>query len=270
VVAGFSILGDWARAVAGGDASVAVLVGPEGDLHAHEPSPADGRAVADADLVVEIGLGFQPWLDKMLRAAPGARVLPVSEGMTLRKRGTEADPHVWGDPANAVFAVEKLRDAFAAADAAHAAGYRSRAAAYVEELRALDGWIRAETARVPPARRVLFTTHDTLGYWADRYGFRVEETILDSFSTEAADPSAARLARLADRVKAAGAPVFMETTGPASLARTLARSAGAGEPPRLYTDALGKPGTPGDTYLHMMRHNTAVIVDALAAAAGAR
>ncbi len=267
VVASFSILGDWARIVGGDDAVLTVMVGPDGDAHAYEPSPADGRAVAGADVLLDVGRGFEPWLDKIVLASGAApRRVHVTDGMALRRNGKEVDPHVWGDPENAVRAVEALRDAFSAADPGRADAYRRRAAAYAAELKALDGWIKSQTAPLPPGRRVLVTSHDTLGYWADRYGFRVEASLLDSFSTEAADPSAARMARLADRVRELGVPaIFVENIRNGGLAETLARTAGVRLTPRLYTDALGAPGSPGATYLDMMKYNTRTIVAALAA-----
>jgi zinc/manganese transport system substrate-binding protein len=270
VVASFSILGDWASVVGGNDVALTVLAGPECDPHAYEPSPADARAVASAQVLAEIGAGFEPWLPKILQASGAApRLVRVTDAVPLRRNGAEADPHVWGDPANAVRAVEALRDAFADADPAHAGGYRRRVAEYINQLRALDASIQSRVAAVPAARRTLITAHDTLGYWADRYGFRVEATILDSFSTEAADPSAANLARLADRLKALRAPaVFVETARSGDLARSLARGAGARETPRLYTDALGSPRGPAATYIALMNYNADAIVQALSAPGG--
>src|SRR5262249_54096205 len=100
--------------------------------------------------------------------------------------------------------------------------------------------------------------------WADRYGFRVADTLLGSLSTETGDPDAGRLARIADEARAAGVrAVFAENVGDPRLAQALARAGDVKAAPRLYTDALGPPGGPGETYLKMMRFNADAIVKAL-------
>lgn len=265
VVATFSLLGDWARQVGGTDIDLAVLAGAGADAHAYDPSPADGRALASADVVLSVGAGFEPWLDQLWDASGGRGwPLKVSDGADLRRAGTEVDPHVWGDPRRVQHFCRRLAELLAGMDRRHAADYRRRAEAYADRLDRLDAWTRAQVAAVPPARRVLVTPHDTLGYWADRYGFRVLDTLLPSVSTEAADPSPARLAALSDKVRAAGVPaVFVDNVSNDRLARALADAAGVRLAPPLYTDALGAPGTPGDTYVGLMEHNARVIVEAL-------
>ena len=62
VVASFSILGDMAREVAPADMEITALVGPDADAHVYAPSPADGRRLAQADVVLVNGLGFEGWL----------------------------------------------------------------------------------------------------------------------------------------------------------------------------------------------------------------
>src|SRR5690554_5432050 len=69
VVASFSILGDIVANIGGDRVAVTTLVGPDGDMHAFEPSPADARAVAEARLVFVNGLGFEGWLDRLVQAS---------------------------------------------------------------------------------------------------------------------------------------------------------------------------------------------------------
>jgi ABC-type Zn uptake system ZnuABC Zn-binding protein ZnuA len=260
VVASISILGDWARAVGGPDADVRVLIGPDGNPHAYEPAFPDAVALSRADVLLMVGDGFEPWMDRLIAAAGGrARVVRAAAGLSPTD-----DPHVWGDVILVRRAVESLRDALAGADPSKAGAYRLRADAYASKLSELDEWTRAQVARLPPEKRVLVTNHDTFGRWAARYGFRVEGTIFSSAGLEGEDLSAGRLAELAARLRQLKVPaIFVENVAADRPARALAEAAGVRVAPPLYTDALGASGTPGDTYIKMMKYDARVIVEAL-------
>lgn len=269
VVATFSFIGDLARNVGGDDMDIATLVGPGQDTHTFEPSPADGRALAEADLVLENGLGFETWLDDLFTSAgsEAARVA-VTEGITPRtaSEGDEAgqtDPHVWHSVASAIQMVKNIRDALAQVDPANAAAYQANADQTLTALQTLDTWVFAQVKAVPEDRRKLVTTHDTFSYFAERYGFEVVGTILPT-TTEGASPSAQALAALVEAVKAQGVPaVFAENVSSNALLNQVAAEAGVKVIASLYTDALGPPGSEGDTYVKMMRHNVTTIVAAL-------
>jgi ABC-type Zn uptake system ZnuABC Zn-binding protein ZnuA len=110
----------------------------------------------------------------------------------------------------------------------------------------------------------LVTSHATFAYFARRYGFEVVGTVQASFSTEAADPSGTKLAMLVENIKAAKVPaIFAENVRSPKLLERVAAAAGVQLAPPLYTDALGKAGSQGDTYLKMMRYNVLTIVQAL-------
>ncbi len=176
----------------------------------------------------------------------------------------EYDPHVWQDPNNAMLMVEAIRDALAAADPNNAATYAANAARYLAELKELDAFIQQEVQRLPEERRKLVTNHDTFGYFAYRYGFTIVGTALGT-TTERADPSAGAIARLVEDIRAAGVPaIFVENVSNPALMENIAREAGVKLAPPLYTDALGKPGSEGETYLSMMRYNVRTVVEALA------
>jgi ABC-type Zn uptake system ZnuABC Zn-binding protein ZnuA len=176
----------------------------------------------------------------------------------------EFDPHVWHDVANAMAMVEAIRDALSAADPDNAAAYASNADAYLAELAELDAWVTEQIATIPPDRRKLVTAHDTFGYFAQRYGLEIVGSALGSLSTEAGDPSAGALATLIETIQAAGVPaLFAENVSNPELIERIAQETGVtiGEP--LYTDALGAAGTPGATYIDMVRYNVTAIVTAL-------
>lgn len=271
VVATHSVLGDLVKNVAGDRAELVSLVGPDGDAHTFDPSPQDGMIVADATVIFENGIGFETWLDK-LHAASGSKAarVVVTDGLAIRAghaepgRPSEADPHVWHDVKNAIHMVGVVRDRLCAIDPPNAGLYRANAAAYLAKLEVLHAWVEKEVGAVPADRRKLVTNHDTFGYFADRYGFQIAGTALASVSTEAGDPSAADFAKLIEAVKAAKVPaIFAENVHNPKLMERLATGAGVKLAPPLYTDALGKPGTAGDTYEKMIRHNVTTIVAAL-------
>ena len=270
VVATLSILGDLVHTVAGEDIQLHTLVGPDGDTHTYEPIPADGVALAQADLIFENGLGFETWLDKLYTASSSkARRVVVTTGVSAGKIAIGADagrtdPHAWQDVTYATGMVNIIRDTLAAQDPAHAPAYQANAAAYLQQLKDLDSYIQQQAANLPAGRRKLVTNHDALGYFAKRYGFQVIGDVLGSVSTEASEPSAAEIARLIDEIKSAQVPaIFTENIENAAVINQVAQEAGVKVAPALYTDALGKPGTPGDSYLKMMRYNIDTIVAAL-------
>ena len=270
VVATFSILGDLVHVVGGDNVQLHTLVGPDGDTHTYEPIPADGVALAQASLIFENGLGFEVWLNKLYTASgSAAKRVVVTTGVTPGKItiGGEAgstDPHAWQDVTHVMSMVAIIRDSLAAQDPSHAAAYQANAAAYSKQLQDLDLYIQQQANTLPAGRRRLVTNHDALGYFAARYGFQVLGDVLGSVSTEASEPSAAEIARLIDEIKGAQVPaIFTENIENAAVIRQVAQEAGVTVAPPLYTDALGKPGTAGDTYLKMMRYNIDTIVAAL-------
>jgi ABC-type Zn uptake system ZnuABC Zn-binding protein ZnuA len=226
------------------------------------------------------GAGLESFLSKLLSNAGKSRaVVEASAGLAGRKpregeavenagapAGTPADvdPHFWLDPILAVKYIENIRDALSAMDPAGAAAYQANAEVYIGKLRELDRWIAGQVAAISPADRMLVTNHESLGYFADRYGFRIIGTIIPSVSAEAA-PTARQLARLVDVLRAAGAKaVFLETGASAQIAQQVAREAGVAVVTELYTHALSDASGPAPTYIAMMEHDVKTIVAALA------
>jgi ABC-type Zn uptake system ZnuABC Zn-binding protein ZnuA len=267
-VATINILADLVSQVAGDRVEVSSLIPVGGDPHTYEPVPRDVQRVAEAQLVFYNGLGLEKWLEELIENAGGRRVsVLLTRGLRPavqtegRYRG-DPDPHLWMDPVFAKRYVENARDALVAFDPAGRATYEANAARYLRELDALHAWIQQQTARIPPHRRKLVTTHDAFRYFGQRYGFRVVGTIW-GISTED-EPSAQEIARLVDRIRAEGVPaVFVETTINPKLMERVAREAGVRVGDRLYGDSLGPRGSDADTYVKMMRHNVRAIVEAL-------
>ena len=170
---------------------------------------------------------------------------------------------MWFDVRRAIGYVENIRDGLKQIDPDGADAYDANAAAYIEQLRQLDREIEELTRQVPEDRRKLVTNHDTFGYFAERYDFEVVGTVFEGVSTEQ-EPSAQQIAQLVRRIREAGVPaIFTENTVNPRLAEQVANEAGVRVVTDLYTDALGEPGSAGDTYIKMMRYNAQQIVEAL-------
>jgi ABC-type Zn uptake system ZnuABC Zn-binding protein ZnuA len=209
------------------------------------------------------GAGFEEFLGKLLQNAGGERlIIEASAGLTSHT-ARAGDPHFWLDPNNVVRYVENIRDGLSQADPDGAVTYAANAEVYIAQLKELDRWIAGQVRQVPAERRQLVTNHESFGYFADRYGFKIIGTIVPSVSTSAS-PSAQQLARLIDQIKATGAQaIFLETGTNPQLAQQVARETGIQVVTGLYSHSTTEAGGPAPTYIDMMKYNTRVIVDAL-------
>lgn len=130
----------------------------------------------------------------------------------------EGDPHFWLDPLSIVKYVENIRDGLIAADPNGKDIYTQNAAAYITQLNDLNGWIEQQVSVIPVERRMIVTNHESFGYFADRYGFKIIGTIIPSVST-GSSPSAQQMARLVDHISETGAiAIFLETGSNPNLA----------------------------------------------------
>lgn len=272
VVAVETFLADIAQNVAGERVHVQALMPLGVDAHAFEPTPQDVKKVADSDVFIVNGAGFEGFLDKLLENAGGTRLyIEASKGLVSRERkadephaeDTVGDPHFWFDPTKTIRYVENIRDGLTQADPAGAATYKSNADAYIQKLNALDANIKDQVNAIPSANRKLVTDHDTFGYFADRYGFQIVGMIVPSVST-ADSTSAQNLAELIQAIQATGAKaIFLEVNANPQVAEQIARETGARIVTGLYTHSVSEPNGPAPTYIQMLEYDTRKIVDAL-------
>jgi zinc/manganese transport system substrate-binding protein len=268
VVATFSILGDFVQNVGGSRVALTTLVGPDGDAHVYSATPADAKKVADAKVVLANGLGFEGWMERLVKASgTKAPLVVATKGIKPRAMGAgqgsshETDPHAWQSAANVNTYVANIRDALIAADPAGKAEYEANAAAYVAKLDALEKDIRSAVASIPAERRKIITSHDAFGYFRAAYG--VEFIAPQGVSTET-EASARDVARIIRQIKAQKIPaVFLENVSDPRLVRRISEETGAKIGGTLFSDALSGPQGPAPTYIDMMRHNLRQLTDAL-------
>ena len=267
VVATFSILSDLVKNVGGDRVDARTLVGPNGDAHVYQPSPSDAKTLADAKVVFVNGLGFEGWMERLIKASGSkAPVVTATKGVKPRKSDDEhshggADPHAWQSVANAKIYVANIRDGLSAADPAGKASYEASAAAYLAQLDALDAEVKAAIDRIPADRRRIITTHDAFGYFAAAYG--VDFIAPQGVSTES-EVSARDVAKIITQIRKQRIPaVFLENVTDDRLLKRIGAESGARIGGTLYSDALTDGQGAAPTYLDMMRHNVKQLAQAL-------
>jgi zinc/manganese transport system substrate-binding protein len=290
VVATFSILADMVKNVGGAEVAVTTLVGADGDAHVYEPTPADAKAVGNAQLVVVNGLHFEGWMDRLLKSsAYSGEIVVASQGVKPRQMAEEPDdhdahkpkqehgekpaghhhhhdsdmdPHAWQDLGNGQIYVNNIIAALVKVDPAHAEAYQQRGNAYLAQLKETDQWVREQVAAVPPAQRRVITSHDTFGYFGAAYG--VEFLAPVGWNTKN-EPSAKDVATLIRQVKKEGTrAIFVENMSDPRLVKQIADEAGVVVGGALYSDALAPAGQPGDSYIGMFRYNVPALTAAMA------
>lgn len=265
VVTSFSILADMTRQIGGDYIQLENVVGPDQDAHVYETSPDDARHVQQADLIIENGLSFEPWLDRLVTSSETtAKVIKASQGVlprTLDEEGqTVPDPHAWNSLANAEVYAGNILRGLTQVDPAHASQYQRNHDAYVAQIRALLAVARQTFDSLPEGNRRIVTSHDAFGYLGQAYG--IQFLAPQGLNTER-EPSAGEVAALirqirADHIKA----VFIENIEDARLLRQIADESGARIGGTLYSDALTASG-PASTYLGFYRANIETLGNAL-------
>ncbi len=266
VVTTFSILADITREIGGDDIQLTNLVGADADAHVFEPAPAQVRAVLEADLVIANGLGFEPWLERLLAngEARGTRI-DASKGVVpmtvLEDDQRLVDPHAWQSLGNAEIYARNITQALVQLVPARAAAFEARRDSWLGRLGALRQSIAPRLMALPPERRRVLTSHDAFGYFAQEW--RLQFLAAQGVSG-AAEPSAAEVAGLIRQLRAEGVrAIFVENIRDARLVKQIAEEAGARVGGTLYSDALAAEG-PASTYLGMYRQNVERLLQALA------
>jgi len=262
LVATYAILGSVVSELAGDDFTVKSLI-PNGlDVHEWEPSAKDIEALDSADLIIENGLGLEGGMGKALAQAreAGRKFFTASDYIAVRHVGPgegipsgdpdqaigAEDPHLWTDPSAmkatvAALAAELQKD-FGASLPDKGVALAARATDLEGRLDELDAEIRAEVASLPPDKRKLVTGHESLGYFAQRYGFTLVGALIPSLSTEA-EGSASGLAALKGLIaKNKVGVIFTELGTPAATVEALAKEAKV-KAVSLSTHALPSDGS---------------------------
>lgn len=168
IVAAENFYGDVAAQIAGNDVHVtSILNNPDQDPHLFEASASVARAISAAQVVVYSGIDYDPWMEKLLRAARNSqRKVIVVADLIGRKPGD--NPHVWYDLAAIRAFAKTLTDDLATVDPAHAADYRSRQARFQQSLLPIAAKIKQ--LRTHLAGTPVTATEPVFGYMLDALG----------------------------------------------------------------------------------------------------
>jgi zinc/manganese transport system substrate-binding protein len=300
VVASFSILANITEEIGGPLVNVTTLVGPDADSHVFNPSPADAKSLARAQVVVINGLGFEGWIDRLVKssgfkgklvvASNGVKPLDFKEETKSHapeqkdshdhghKHGHkpktdhgkhdhakhdhgEVDPHAWQDLKNGKIYAENIRAALVAVLPAARDEINARTKRYIDQIEALDQDSRMRLSAVPAEQRRVVSSHDAFGYFAQAYG--VEFFAAQGWSTDR-EVSAADMSTLIREIRKDKVhALFVENMSDPRLMQRIAEETGVRVGGKLYSDALSAPGTAADTYLKMFSSNVNTILQAL-------
>ena len=271
IVVTYSILGSIVKDLVGDKANVTVSI-PNGlDPHEWEPSAKDIEMINKADLVIENGLGLEGSMQKTLQVARdnGVKFFTASDYITVRHVGTgegipsgdpdqaigAADPHLWMDPLNMKSIVSALAPVLMKD---FGLDVSSQAAILENQLDALNSEVASTVATVPQEDRKLVTGHESMGYFAQRYGFKLVGVIVPSISSQAevsaADLAALKTAIIDNQVKA----IFTELGTSPVVSKAIGDETGV-KVVELTTHALPDDGS----YFTFMRNIASVITNAL-------
>jgi ABC-type Zn uptake system ZnuABC Zn-binding protein ZnuA len=282
VLAAESFIADIAQNIAGDRLQIETLIPLGVDPHEFEPIPQDVVNISDSDILIINGAGFEGWLQKVIDNAGGTHlVIEASKGLQSRsaregevavqvhdnsnsgQNQTQSDPHFWLDPISVIKYVENIRDGFIQSDPSGRDLYTKNAETYIGKLKDLDQYIREQVKIIPVDNRLIVTNHESFGYFADRYQFKIIGTIIPSISS-GASPSAQQLARLIDNIKSTKAvALFLETGTNPQLANQISQESGIKVITDLYTHSITAKDGPAPTYIAMMTHNIDSIINAL-------
>lgn len=241
IVATFYPVYEFTKEIVGDTAQVDLLIEAGTEVHGFEPSAKDIAKIEDADAFIYANENMETWvheLEENLEAAKtDTALISATEGMLLLPGGEEDhedhdhegedhehayDPHVWVSPYRAIKMVEAIRDQLIEVYPDQEETFTKNAATYLEKLTALD---KTYTETLSQAKQKSFVTqHSAFNYLALDYG--LTQVPVSGVSPEN-EPSATRLAELADYIKTYGIKyIYFEETVSSAVAETLAEETG--------------------------------------------
>lgn len=263
VLTTFTIIADIARNVAGDTAVVESITEPGAEIHNFQPGPRDVVKTQGANLVLWNGLNLERWFEKFFQNVRDVPQVVVTDGIEPIGIGDgpyagKPNPHAWMSPTNALIYVENIRKALVGLDPANADTYTANAAAYSDQIRALDAPLRARLSQIPPEQRWLVTSEGAFSYLCRDFGFK-ELYLWPINADQQGTPQQVR--RVIEAVRANKIPVvFSESTISDKPARQVAKETGAAYGGVLYVDSLSGPDGPTPTFLKLLE----VTVDTVA------
>ena len=266
VLTTFTILADMAQNVAGDQLQVESITRVGAEIHGYEPTPSDLVKAQDAELILYNGMNLERWLEQFLGnvqdvpsviLTAGIEPIPISEGPYADK----PNPHAWMSPQNALIYVENIRQAFVELDPDNAVIYNANAAAYSEQLQAIDEELQANLVQVPESQRYLVSCEGAFSYLARDYG--LQEVYLWPINAEQ-QSTPKQIQGVIEKVSAKDIPtVFCESTVSDEGQQEVVQATGATFGGSLYVDSLSTADGPVPTFLDLLQYDVQVISEGL-------
>lgn len=266
VLTTFTILADMAENVAGDALTVESITRPGAEIHGYEPVPSDIAKAQDADLILANGMSLERWFEQFIGnlddvptavLTEGIEPIAIAEGPYENK----PNPHAWMSPQNALIYVENIRQAFVALDPDNAETYNTNAAAYSEQLKAIDTELRDDLAAVPDSQRYLVSCEGAFSYLARDYD--LQEIYMWPINAEQ-QSTPKQIKNVIDQVKANDVPtIFCESTVSDESQKEVAKAAGTEFGGNLYVDSLSTADGPVPTFLDLLDYDADLIADGL-------
>ncbi|KEC55703.1 metal ABC transporter substrate-binding protein [Bartonella koehlerae] len=272
VIASFSILADLVKNVGGDHISMTTFVGPNANTHTYEPTPRDAKALRNANIVFINGLHLEGFIDRLITAS-GTKALLVEVSANIsplkiknqehsaKHHHSDIDPHAWQTIPNVEIYIKNISTAFCKIDPQSCTSYSKNANSYIQKLKEKQKTLKTKIATIPKDKRIIITSHDAFGYFAQEYGFTI---LAPQGASKEAEATAADVAKLIKQIKAnKAAALFVENISNPRLIKQIAKETGLKIGGTLYSDALSNKNGPAATYLDMMEHNVKTIIDAI-------
>ena len=271
VVATTTVVADLVHQITGNRVEIDCLMGPGIDPHSFKATPRDADRLARADIVFASGLHLEGKLSVLLdRLARRTQVVQVTDSLPKEKliRVTKSlyDPHVWFDPILWSECTKKVVVSLGRIDPSGSTQFADMGADYCQRLETLDQQIREKLSTIDPTHKVMVTSHDAFRYFGRAYG--IEVVGIQGTSTES-ETGLHDINRLVDLVVTRRIPAVFVETSVADRNMTALREGAQSRGHvvrlggRLYSDALGAPGTGAETLEGALRANVDVIVSGL-------
>lgn len=272
VLTTFTVLADIAQNVAGDLLNVESITRIGAEIHGYEPTPSDIVKAQDADLILYNGMNLERWFEQFLGnvqdvpsvvLTEGIEPIPIAEGPYTNK----PNPHAWMSPQNALVYVENIRQAFVKLDPENEPTYNANAAAYSEQLKAIDRELRADLTQVPENQRYLVSCEGAFSYLARDYD--MEEIYMWPINAEQ-QFTPKQIQGVIESVKDNNVPtIFCETTVSDKGQKQVAKTTGARFGGNLYVDSLSTEEGPVPTFLDLLEYDARTIANGLLAGSNA-
>lgn len=265
---------DFARAVAGGNADITMLLHPGEDTHTFEPSPRDIVDIQNCDIFIYTGGESDAWIDDLLLSinTENMTVISLADIIGIEEHDhhhhdhdheEEAyDEHVWTSPEYAVKIIEEICNAFCKRDPNNGTTYISNTVDYVKQINDLDLEI-TDIVKNSAHKTLIFGDRFPLLHFVKRYGLDYEAAFPGCSGSTESNPK--RIAQMINYVKDNNVSIiFKVELSNGNIANTISEDTGA-EVKTFYTcHSITKDDFEnGETYVSLMRRNVELLKEAL-------